>query len=113
MLRHPLLANALHDAADPGLPAAMLDLAARLPQIRDVLDGLPQTHAHGDASPHYLLLPAGEPGTVVVIDWGSEPCCLLASISASNSSALRSPDRPTPPTSRPSTPSSCQAILRD
>ena len=68
--RHPLLANALHDTSDPGLPAAMLDLAGRLPQILDMLDELPQTHAHGDASPQNLLLPANEPGTVVVIDWG-------------------------------------------
>jgi thiamine kinase-like enzyme len=48
----------------------MLALAARLPQILDMLDELPQTHAHGDASPQNLLLPADEPGTVVVIDWG-------------------------------------------
>ena len=48
----------------------MLDLAGRLPQILDMLDELPQTHAHGDASPQNLLLPANEPGTVVVIDWG-------------------------------------------
>jgi hypothetical protein len=68
--RHPLLADALREAADPGLPGAMLALAARLPQILDMLDTLPQTYAHGDASPQNLLLPAGEPGTVVVIDWG-------------------------------------------
>jgi hypothetical protein len=68
--RHGLLADALHEAADPGLPDAMLDLAGRLPQILNMLDGLPQTHAHGDASPQNLLLPADEPGTVVVIDWG-------------------------------------------
>jgi hypothetical protein len=68
--RHPLLASALRDAADPGLPGAMLDLAGRLPEILDLLDALPQTYAHGDASPQNLLLPADEPGTVVVIDWG-------------------------------------------
>ena len=67
---HPMLAHALRKAADPGLPDAMLALAARLPQILDMLDELPQTHAHGDASPQNLLLPADEPGTVVVIDWG-------------------------------------------
>jgi len=67
---HPMLQQALREAADPGLPDAMLALAARLPQILDMLDELPQTHAHGDASPQNLLLPADEPGTVVVIDWG-------------------------------------------
>jgi aminoglycoside phosphotransferase (APT) family kinase protein len=35
-----------------------------------MLDRLPQTYAHGDASPQNLLLPASEPGTVVIIDWG-------------------------------------------
>ena len=35
-----------------------------------LLDGLPQTYAHGDASPQNLLLPAGEPATIAVIDWG-------------------------------------------
>lgn len=33
-------------------------------------DRLPQTYAHGDASPQNLLLAANEPGTVIVIDWG-------------------------------------------
>jgi Phosphotransferase enzyme family len=76
MLRHgslwrdPAIAGALRQAGDPGLPDAMLALAARLPRILDMLDALPQTHAHGDASPQNLLLPADEPGTVVVIDWG-------------------------------------------
>lgn len=68
--RHPLLANALRQAADPSLPDAMLQLAARLPQLLEMLDRLPQTYAHGDASPQNLLLPADEPGTIVVIDWG-------------------------------------------
>ncbi len=35
-----------------------------------MLDALPRTYAHGDASPQNLLLPANEPDTVVVIDWG-------------------------------------------
>ena len=35
-----------------------------------MLDELPQTYAHGDASPQNLLLPAAEPGTIAVIDWG-------------------------------------------
>src|SRR5262249_11670374 len=35
-----------------------------------LLDALPQTHAHGDASPQNLLRPTEEPGSFVVIDWG-------------------------------------------
>jgi len=43
---------------------------AQLPRLLDFLDTLPQTYAHGDASPQNLLLPVSEPDTVVVIDWG-------------------------------------------
>jgi Phosphotransferase enzyme family len=42
----------------------------RLPKLLDRLDQLPQTHAHGDASPQNLLLPEDEPGTIAIIDWG-------------------------------------------
>jgi hypothetical protein len=56
--------------ADPALPSELLDLGAQLPRILDMLDTLPKTYAHGDASPQNLLLPANEPDTVVVIDWG-------------------------------------------
>jgi hypothetical protein len=68
--QHPVLKEALQRTGDRQLPADMVALGARLPQILDMLDDLPQTYAHGDASPQNLLLPAGEPGTVVVIDWG-------------------------------------------
>jgi hypothetical protein len=67
---HPVLRAALGQAAEPELPADMLALGERLPQLLDVLDELPQTYAHGDASPQNLLLPAAEPGTIAVIDWG-------------------------------------------
>jgi hypothetical protein len=67
---HPVVAEALSRTRDPGLPAAMLALGERLPKLIDVLEGLPQTHAHGDASPQNLLLPADEPGTIAAIDWG-------------------------------------------
>ncbi len=67
---HPVVAAALRRAADPGLPADLLALGARLPGILDQLAALPLTYAHGDASPQNLLLPADDPGTVVVIDWG-------------------------------------------
>jgi hypothetical protein len=67
---HPVVAAALSQVSDPGLPAAMLALGERLPRILDLLERLPRTFAHGDASPQNLLLPAAEPGTIVVIDWG-------------------------------------------
>ena len=68
--RHPLARAALRQSGDPALPGDMLTLAGRLPGVLDMLDRLPQTYAHGDASPQNLLLPAREPGTVIVIDWG-------------------------------------------
>jgi hypothetical protein len=67
---HPVMQAALRRAGDPDLPAALLGLGNQLPRILDMLDSLPRTYAHGDASPQNLLLPADEPGTVVVIDWG-------------------------------------------
>jgi hypothetical protein len=68
--KHPVLREALRQAGDPELPADMLALGERLPELLDLLDKLPQTYAHGDASPQNLLLPAGEPGTIAAIDWG-------------------------------------------
>jgi hypothetical protein len=68
--RHPVLAAARREAADPGLPADLAALGARLPAILDRLDRLPQCYAHGDASPQNLLIPAGRPDELVVIDWG-------------------------------------------
>jgi hypothetical protein len=70
MWQHPAVVAAMQRTADPDLPGQLRALAARLPQLLDLLDALPQTHAHGDASPLNLLLPASEPDTVVVIDWG-------------------------------------------
>lgn len=35
-----------------------------------MLDKLPQTYAHGDASPQNLLRPADDPDGLVAIDWG-------------------------------------------
>ena len=67
---YPVLREALRQAGDPALPADMLALGERLPRLLDLLDKLPQTYAHGDASPQNLLLPAGEPGTIAAIDWG-------------------------------------------
>jgi hypothetical protein len=70
MWHHPALVAAMQRTADPDLPGQLRALSARIPQLLDLLDTLPQTHAHGDASPQNLLLPASEPDTVVVIDWG-------------------------------------------
>jgi aminoglycoside phosphotransferase (APT) family kinase protein len=42
------------------------------PGLLDRLDGLPQTYAHGDASPQNLLIPVGDRSTRMVIDWGLE-----------------------------------------
>jgi hypothetical protein len=67
---HPVMRAALDHVADLALPADLLSLGAQLPQVLDMLDTLPQTYAHGDASPQNLLLPANEPDSVVVIDWG-------------------------------------------
>jgi hypothetical protein len=68
--RHPVLAAAVREVADPGLPADLAALGARLPAVLDRLDRLPQCYAHGDASPQNLLIPAGGPAGLVVIDWG-------------------------------------------
>src|SRR5215475_6459148 len=68
--RHRAVETALRRVGESGLPDDMRALAERLPVILDVLAALPQTHAHGDASPQNLLRPADEPGTFVVIDWG-------------------------------------------
>jgi hypothetical protein len=68
--QHPALQAALQHVGDLGLPEEMRTLADRVPAILDLLGALPQTHAHGDASPQNLLRPAAEPGKLVVIDWG-------------------------------------------
>jgi hypothetical protein len=68
--QHPVLAAALHEAADPSLPADLAALGARLPTVLDQLDRLPQCYAHGDATPQNLLIPARRPDELVVIDWG-------------------------------------------
>jgi hypothetical protein len=68
--RHPAVVAAMQRTADPDLRGQLRALAGRVPQLLGLLDTLPQTHAHGDASPQNLLLPASEPDTVVVIDWG-------------------------------------------
>ena len=53
------------------LQPALLGLAERIPALLDLLDTMPQAMPHGDASPQNLLVPSGEPGTLVAIDGNS------------------------------------------
>lgn len=68
--RHPVLSKALAELGDSDLPADMVRLADRLPALLDLLDELPQTFAHGDASPQNVLIPLDDEESRVVIDWG-------------------------------------------
>lgn len=45
-------------------------LAARVPELLDRLDALPQATGHSDACPQNLLVPRADPDTFVVIDVG-------------------------------------------
>lgn len=68
--RHPTLVQALAAVGDPQLPADMVALLDRLPAILDVLQSLPQTYGHGDASPQNFLMPADSSAELVLVDWG-------------------------------------------
>jgi hypothetical protein len=68
--QHPVVVAAMERVADPDVQTQLRALCQRVPQLLDMLDTLPQTHAHGDATPQNLLLPVSEPDIVVVIDWG-------------------------------------------
>lgn len=65
-----LMARAVADIGDVELRGDMLALGERVPAILDRLDQLPQTFAHGDASPQNLLIPAADRAQRIVIDWG-------------------------------------------
>jgi Phosphotransferase enzyme family len=60
----PMLAAAV----DARLRDDLRRIAEALPAILDRLDTLPQTLAHGDASPQNLLVSRDEPGVLVAID---------------------------------------------
>ena len=66
------VAAALAEVGEPDLPDGLSRLAERVPVLLDRLDQLPQTYAHGDASPQNLLMPRNDRSTRVVIDWGLE-----------------------------------------
>jgi hypothetical protein len=66
------VATALNEVGDPDLPDDLGRLADRVPSLLDRLDRLPQTYAHGDASPQNLLIPDHDRATRIVIDWGLE-----------------------------------------
>jgi hypothetical protein len=59
---HPALAG--HEA----LRGDLLRVASFAPKILDRLNQLPQAFQHGDASPQNLLIPKGDPDTIVAID---------------------------------------------
>src|SRR5882757_564089 len=61
---HPLLQGSYDLRAD------LIELAARVPRIVDRLTRLQQLMMHGDASPQNFLVPAADPDTFVLIDWG-------------------------------------------
>ena len=61
---HPLVAG----AADVRLRADLRALGARVPELLDRMDDLPQALPHGDASPQNLLVPADDPDSLVAID---------------------------------------------
>lgn len=67
---HPTVAAAVEATGEHALRADLVDASEHLDAWLDLLDALPQTYAHGDASPQNLLVPASEPGTFVIIDWG-------------------------------------------
>jgi hypothetical protein len=56
----------LRDHGD--LRAGLLEAGARIPELLDRLDGLPQAMPHGDASPQNLLVPVDGSAEFVVID---------------------------------------------
>jgi hypothetical protein len=62
--RHPVLAGAV----DAGLRDDLRQLAASTAEVLDLLDRLPQTLPHGDASPQNLLVPVDAPESFVAID---------------------------------------------
>lgn len=53
------------------LRADLTRLAGRVPALWEELSAVPELPAHGDATPDNLLRPEAEPGTFVLVDWGT------------------------------------------
>lgn len=66
---HPSVHAAVETTGENHLRDDLLEAATDLDGWLDVLDTLPQTYCHGDASPQNLLVPSDEPDTFMVIDW--------------------------------------------
>ncbi len=64
---HPVMRQPEVAALRPGLDR----LAARVPALWDELSAVPELPAHGDPTPANLLRPQAEPGTLVLVDWGT------------------------------------------
>jgi hypothetical protein len=71
---HPAMAETLEDLGEAdrtsGLRAVLCHAYSLVPELFSVVEALPQTHAHGDASPQNLLVHADAPDEFVAIDWG-------------------------------------------
>ncbi len=74
---HPALVAELSVAGEASMRSGLLDAADRLDGWLALMETLPQTLVHGDASPQNLLVPRSDPETFVVIDWGfNSPHCV-------------------------------------
>jgi hypothetical protein len=67
---HPALLAELAHAGEISMRSDLVAASRRLEGWLARMNGLPQTLAHGDASPQNLLVPRSEPDTFIVIDWG-------------------------------------------
>jgi hypothetical protein len=67
---HPAVAAAVDRLEEHRLQSDLLSFAASVPSLLDLLDSLPLTYAHGDASPQNILIDERDPQNFVVIDWG-------------------------------------------
>jgi hypothetical protein len=67
---HPALAAALRGTGESTVRTELRAAIDHVDEWLDALDALPQPYVHGDASPQNLLVPATDPDTFVVIDFG-------------------------------------------
>lgn len=75
--RHPALVAALRETGNARIRDELQAAMLRLDEWLAILDALPQTYVHGDASPQNLLVPAQDPDSFVVIDFGfNSPHCV-------------------------------------